>query len=728
MFTLADPTVAVEAPYRQHLIDRFGKLTLYSVTADAPLAVDLEQIFVKLTATQRRTIAGAELVFHESWEPEEDAAPERPAERNSAAIAPDGHGTHLAGIIARHPLLSRMPDRAAMTESTLTLSLSEALQQSRCLAVIGAPGAGKTTLLRFLALTFARRQAAERLELEEERLPLFVTLRDFSRFLHDTMPDEATNEPHPELLPRFLMAQVQTLASHLSLPDDFFQERLTHGQCLVLLDGLDEVAEPHQRARVTAAVATCTSAYPGNRFIVTSRPRGYDGEAQGQLDPLYSRCTIRDFDDADMTAFAHNWYAAVTRERLGDTPEALATAGRQADDLLRAIAADARVQALAHNPLLLSVLAMVHQREVGLPQRRAELYDECTDMLLGYWDHTKGGEAARELATYGVLTRGEKRTILEPIALWFHERGAQGLEATQEELEQEIARQFVDLGDTPDAARSRATLFLRVIDERAGLLVEHATAVYAFAHLTFQEYLAARAIADRDDYIAYSLQRLHVPWWREVLQLEVGHLSDVRHYGRRARRLTSDLLRAIRSAGSGLEDVLKRDLLFAVRCLCDTGQLGVDDDLRQSLIDALIALWRTTPYEPQQQEVVALFAYAMPTVDGKRILEELFRCFDDPHKHEEAGLALGDVGSAMPAAADPAVRRSVTAALGKLEIPQGFLQPLAQFWRAQLLDSEFQIVGDKVGRVCDIAYEHLQHIATRLAEQHEAQSPAARPA
>ncbi len=57
-----------------------------------------------------------------------------------------------------------------------------------------------------------------------------------------------------------------------------------------------------------------------------------------------------------------------------------------------------------------------------------------------------------------------------------------------------------------------------------------------------------------------------------------------------ATALTSDLLRAIRSAGSWLEDVLKRDLLFAVRCLCDTGQLGVDDDLRQRLIDVLIAL------------------------------------------------------------------------------------------------------------------------------------------
>jgi hypothetical protein len=69
MFTLADPAVAVEAPYRQHLIDRYGKLTLYSVTSDAPLAVDLEQVFVKLTATQQRhTAPHMRLVHHESWE------------------------------------------------------------------------------------------------------------------------------------------------------------------------------------------------------------------------------------------------------------------------------------------------------------------------------------------------------------------------------------------------------------------------------------------------------------------------------------------------------------------------------------------------------------------------------------------------------------------------------------------------------------------------------------
>jgi len=367
---------------------------------------------------------------------------------------------------------------------------------------------------------------------------------------------------------------------------------------------------------------------------------------------------------------------------------------------------------------------------VGLPQRRAELYDECTDMLLGYWDQTKGGKAARELAIYGALTRSEKRALLEPVALWFHERGAQGLEATREELDREIARQFKDLGDDVNTARRRAALFLQVIEDRAGLLVARETGVYAFAHLTFQEYLAARAIADSDDYITYTLRRLHVPWWREVLLLEVCHLSDVRYYGRHARRLTSDLLGAIRTAGSWLEEVLKRDFLFAVRCLCDTGRLSVDDDLRKSLIDELIALWRTTPYEPQRQEVVALFAYAMPTVDGERIREELLRCLDNPNMRRVAVEALESLGVeaatpeirerlvALTADQDSDVRWVAAKVLSSIEVPEELLEALGQFWQAHLTSSKYRHTRNLAGRVSDIAYTQLQQIAARMAQQY----------
>jgi len=46
--------------------------------------------------------------------------------------------------------------------------------------------------------------------------------------------------------------------------------------------------------------------YRGNRFILTSRPRGYEGEAEQRLSSLYAECTIRDFDDEDMTVFARS--------------------------------------------------------------------------------------------------------------------------------------------------------------------------------------------------------------------------------------------------------------------------------------------------------------------------------------------------------------------------------------------------------------------------------------
>lgn len=528
------------------------------------------------------------------------------------------------------------------------------------------------------------------------------------------------------MLPRFLTQRTQELAPDLQLPHDFFQQRLSQGRCIVLLDGLDEVAERRKRARIVEAVRSFTRHFQGNRFVLTSRPRGYEGETQQLLADLYACCTIRDFDDADMTAFAHNWYAAVICDRMGDTPAARAEAQRQADDMLHAICADPRVQALAHNPLLLSVLAMVHQRGVGLPQRRAELYDECTDMLLGYWDQTKGGEAARQLATYGTLSRSEKRTLLEPVALWFHERGEQGMEASQAALEGEITRQFIDLlGDDNETAGNRARRFLRVVDERAGLLVERETGTYAFTHLTLQEYLAARAIADCDDYIDRTLQHLHDPWWREVLLLQAGHLSDVRHFGRRARRLTSDLLGAIRNAGSWLEPVLKRDLLFAFRCLADTGKLSVAEELRTRLIDDTIALWRTTPYEPQQQEIVSLFAYAMPTMDGECILEALYCSLDDSKTRRTAAVAIGRMGAAaatpqtlqrlidLSTDAESDVRRTAAVVLGKMDGEASPLEHLAQLWLADLTNANPEFIGDQYGRVCDIAYMQLQQIAAQ---------------
>ncbi len=271
--------------------------------------------------------------------------------------------------------------------------------------VLGAPGSGKTTLLKYVALSFARKQSKVRLALEEDRIPVFVALRDFSRFL-DNYEKRIGLPPHPpsSLVAEFLAEQHRESFPHIALPKDFFHRLLLGSDCALLFDGLDEVADPVKRGRVTEVVARCLQDFKKNRFVITSRPRGYDTECRQIIGPYCAECSIRDFDDEQIKAFVENWYLAVTLDSEGDSQTTRDTARRRAFDLLPKLKAE-RIRPLSKNPLLLSILALIHQRGLGLPQRRVALYDECVEFLLGYWDLRKEGEPSRDLANIGGLDR-----------------------------------------------------------------------------------------------------------------------------------------------------------------------------------------------------------------------------------------------------------------------------------------------------------------------------------
>ena len=56
---------------------------------------------------------------------------------------------------------------------------------------------------------------------------------------------------------------------------------------------------------------------------------------------------------------------------------------------MEAIQGNERIRELAINPLMLTVIALVHFERVKLPDRRAELYAEAVNVLLGKWDGAK---------------------------------------------------------------------------------------------------------------------------------------------------------------------------------------------------------------------------------------------------------------------------------------------------------------------------------------------------
>jgi predicted NACHT family NTPase len=134
------------------------------------------------------------------------------------------------------------------------------LNKEKRLVLLGDPGSGKTTLLKYLALTFARDPEGKtglvetRLQLKEARLPILLPLRDFAVYLQEHHKDPSTDGP--KCLLNFLATYFEY--QDVQLPERFLADRLTKNECLVLLDGVDEVADVPTRQRIARIIEKFT--------------------------------------------------------------------------------------------------------------------------------------------------------------------------------------------------------------------------------------------------------------------------------------------------------------------------------------------------------------------------------------------------------------------------------------------------------------------------------------
>jgi len=526
--------------YLEHIIAHNRYLQLQGIRSGGKLVnIELDQIYITLRTTQQRTIQA-----EEQWLKQE------------SEFAPG-------------EMHNRM-DRLA-TE-TVNVRVEQALAAHKHIVVLGDPGSGKTTLLRYLALLYGRDLAQgltvvkDKLTLDESgHLPILLQLRQIGAYLKvHHLKDDGT-EGHGLLLD-FLL---QSLKNHkLELPADFFDSYLENGKAVILLDGMDEVADPDLRARIARLVESFTLAYPKCRFVVTSRVVGYSGPARLQAD--YVTTTVRDFSLDDVRQFLKHWHRLVAIGQMGAGEDAENYATNQTDQLLNAIENNERVRDLAINPLMLTVIALVHRDRVKLPDRRAELYAEAVEVLLGKWDEARSVEEIHILNDRP-FDAGDRRLLLQNIALYMHEREKKELEAA--ELRSLLQNAFKGMTKDESEARRAAERFLTVVEERTGLLSARGEGVYAFSHLTFQEYLTALAIAARDDYVEYILKNSDKAWWREVILLTAGFLST------QSKERTTKLVKAI--AENRKEPAPYHNLVLASECIRDVGSNRLDSKVEE---------------------------------------------------------------------------------------------------------------------------------------------------
>ncbi len=396
------------------------------------------------------------------------------------------------------------------------LSAMEAADLCPRLVLLGDPGSGKSTFVSFLALCLTGHaldpDAGWLARLEEqgweqgEKLPVVVTLRDFAQ----DVPAGADSSA------RLLFDHIERQLGQWKLEAAFSSIRraLDEGRALVLLDGLDEVP-PQKRALVRDTVADFMArCHDDNRYLVTCRILSY-ANPDWHIPDTVSQ-TIAPFDKDKISHFIQAWYTAL--EAQGDIDPVTARA-RVAD--LKGSLGQYRLLEVAANPMLLTVMTVVHNHTGALPRESARLYEECVKLLMLRWRP----HDARALIEELVVREDDLYRLLWEIAYDAHDKQAEreGAADIPESAVLGIARRRLGEDIT------KAALFCEYVEKRAGLLIgrgqdAYGLRVFTFPHRTFQEYLAGCHVANERFTRRLPELARRGAGWREALLLAVGQL------------------------------------------------------------------------------------------------------------------------------------------------------------------------------------------------------------
>ncbi len=187
---------------------------------------------------------------------------------------------------------------------------------------------------------------------------------------------------------------------------------------------------------------------------------------------------------------------------------------------------------MAGNPLLLTVMALVHTHKGRLPDARAVLYEDTVDLLLTRWEEQKQANKKSRPGLTELLAqagRGEidLKRVLWRLAFSAHEQGDTGdgqlADIPEASLQKALANLNKDTEGKPDLNWARDVIDIMKL--RAGLLIERLPGVFTFPHRTFQEFLAGVYLTSEGDFARNAAALADdAPRWREVILLAVGFL------------------------------------------------------------------------------------------------------------------------------------------------------------------------------------------------------------
>lgn len=333
----------------------------------------------------------------------------------------------------------------------------------------GGAGAGKTTLLRHLC-----QQHALKIRRGDTPIPILISLiRSKIKSQMDVIEQ--------------CLKQLRELGYQIT--ESQFKSSLEEGSFAILFDGLDETGDKSEL--VFSVIKSLARKYNGLAIMVTGRDTYYYSRWAEAIQLRVAPFTIE-----RLAMFIQNWFTSEPSK---------------VESVMSWLSTNQQMGQAACTPIIAALLCSLVDAGADLPDTNVELYEQRFELLLGRWENAKG------LNTMSATLRKRYWRFITSIAFDMH-LGARRTILYSELIDK--ANMYFDI-----RYHANADNFVTDCVHR-GLLLHESDKYLSFGHLTYQEFLVAKHLAN-DGSHEFLTDRIDQPWWSKVMEFYAALKGDL---------------------------------------------------------------------------------------------------------------------------------------------------------------------------------------------------------